>query len=142
MPQSELRLIKRCAEFIPKEKIKQFPRGLRGIYVLYEHDPKRDKFNVRYVGMASAGRKGGIRGRLVSHYKKRGSLWTHFSIFEVWDNIRDEEVTELEGLFRHIYKRDAQTNRLNVQRGFKKLRRIRQNNLSAWVKRPGFSKQV
>ncbi len=49
MPQSELRLIKRCAEFIPKEKIKQFPRGLRGIYVLYEHDPKRDKFNVRYV---------------------------------------------------------------------------------------------
>ncbi len=141
MPQSELRLIRRCAEFIPKQKIKQFPRGLRGIYVLYKHDRKRDKFNVRYVGMASVGSRGGIRGRLLSHNRRRGSLWTHFSIFEVWDNIRAEEVTELEGLFRHIYKRDAQANRLNVQRGFKKLRRIRQNDLSAWAKQPRFGKR-
>jgi len=29
-------------------------------------------------------------------------------------HIRDEEVAELEGLFRHIYRRDGQANRLNI----------------------------
>jgi hypothetical protein len=36
MPQSELRLIKRYAEFLPKERLDSLPRGLRGIYVLYQ----------------------------------------------------------------------------------------------------------
>jgi hypothetical protein len=52
-------------------------------------------------------------------------LWTHFSVFEVFDNVRGEEIEELEGLLRHIYRRDARANRLNVQRGFKKLARAR-----------------
>lgn len=92
---------------------------------MYKHHRKRgkDKYDVLYVGMAKAGRGSGIRGRLNSHFKKKGNLWTHFSIFEVWDNIRDEEVTELEGLFRHIYRRDTKANILNVQRGFKNLRK-------------------
>lgn len=59
-------------------------------------------------------------------------LWSHFSVFEVWDNIRNEEIAELEGLFRHIYKRDAQANRLNVMRGFKALNTLRRNNLEEW----------
>ena len=116
MPQSLLRLIKRCAEYIPQEKIKQLPRGLRGIYVFYKYNPKRSKYNVLYVGMTSAERRGGIRGRLWSHHLKKCRLWTHFSVFEVWDNIRDDEVTELEGLFRHIYRGDSQANILNLQR--------------------------
>jgi hypothetical protein len=110
------------------------PRRLRGIYVLYKHrrERGRDKYDLLYIGMASAGRRGGIRGRLWSHFKKKGDSWTHFSAFEVWDNIRDEEVAELEGLFRHIYRRDTRANSLNVQRGFRKVRSVRKNDLRKW----------
>jgi hypothetical protein len=135
MPQSDLRLIKRCAEFVSKNSIRSVPRRRRGIYVLYCHRRKsgKDKYDVVYVGMAGTGRRGGIRGRLASHLKKKDGLWTHFSAFEVWDNIRDEEIKELEGLFRHIYRRDAHANLLNVQRGFRKIRRVRLNDFAEWT---------
>lgn len=76
MPQSELRLIKRSAEFIRKERIKFLPRGLRGIYVLYNQGRARQttKFDVVYVGMGAAGLRGGIRGRLKSHLRTKGDL--------------------------------------------------------------------
>src|SRR5215472_11845968 len=114
MPLSLLRLIKRCAEFHPQERVTQLPSGLRGIYVLYQENPaskrKRKQYSVVYVGMA----RSSIRGRLRDHSRTKRKGWTHFSVFEVWDNIRDEEVAELEGLFRHIYRRDGEANRLNV----------------------------
>jgi hypothetical protein len=44
-------------------------------------------------------------------------------VFEVWDNVRDEEVVELEGLFRHIYPRDTRADRLNIQGTSKTLTR-------------------
>ena len=56
----------------------------------------RRRFDVVYVGMAS---RGGIRARLKNHRRKKAGLWTHFSVFEVWENIRDEEVRELGGAF-------------------------------------------
>jgi hypothetical protein len=138
MPQSELRLINRSAEFIEKEELFSLPRKVRGIYVLYKHRGGREagKFDVVYVGMAAAGRQGGLRQRLMVHRRKKGDLWTHFSVFEVWDNIRDEEIRELEGLFRHLYRKDTRANRLNVQRGFKKMRRIREDNLNLWKDDP------
>jgi hypothetical protein len=134
MPQSELRLIKRCAEFRPQGEIEDLPRGLRGIYVLYKHRTSHgeDQYDVVYVGMARSGRRGGVGGRVRSHLKKKGGLWTHFSVFEVWDNVRDDEVTELEGLFRHIYRLDTRANRLNVQRAFKRIRKIRKDELDEW----------
>jgi hypothetical protein len=138
MPQSELRLVKRSAEFVQKGKASSLPRRLRGIYVLYKHRPNtgEDKYDVLYVGMATTGRRGGIRGRLLSHAKskRKGDLWTHFSAFEVWDNVRDEEVAELEGLFRHIYRKDSKANSLNIQRGFKKAAHVREDNLDRWRK--------
>jgi len=57
-------------------------------------------------------------------------LWTHFSIYAVWPNITDEEIRELEGIFRAIYREDMRANRIAVQKGFAELRRIRDNNLS------------
>jgi hypothetical protein len=103
MPQSELRLVRRSAEFMPKEQVSLLPRRLRGIYVLYKEQSHRGrvKYDVLYVGMSAAGRRGGLRGRLWSHARSRrkGKLWTHFSAFEIWDNIRDEEVAELRGSF-------------------------------------------
>jgi len=130
MPQSVLRLIKRCAEFQPKEKVEQVPARLRGLYVLYNKHPKNGgyKYDVVYIGMTTAG----IRGRLLSHQKNKAGRWTHFSVFQVWDNISDDEIVELEGLFRHFYRRDARANSLNVQKGFSKANKIRENDFSKW----------
>ena len=74
-----------------------------------------------------------LKDLTVSKYRK-GHLWTHFSICEVWDNIREEEIRELEGIFRHIYRLDTRANRLNKQKAFKKLKKIQDNNLKNWDK--------
>jgi hypothetical protein len=123
MPLSELRLIKRWEPFVPQEDVLRVPRGLRSIYVLYRYRRKTGAYNVVYVGMAR-GHKTGIRSRLKSHRLKKKALWTHFSVFEVWDNIREHEVIELEGLFRQIYGRDQRASELNRQRSLKKLKRV------------------
>ncbi len=68
-----------------------------------------------------------IRGRLRVHRRKKGKLWTHFSAFEVRDNVSEEEVKELEGLFRHIYRKDTRANKLNRQKAFKKLNTVRRD---------------
>lgn len=120
MPVSELRLIKRWQPLVPKSEVQQVPRKIRGIYVLYKHSRSTGSYNVVYVGMAG----GSIRRRLNRHKVKKAGLWTHFSVFEVWDNITEAEVTELEGLFRQIYSKDSRANRLNVQKSFKKLKRL------------------
>jgi len=85
MPVSELRLIKRSVEFIHRDEAVDVPSQRRGIYVLFRYRPRLNRYGVVYVGMAS-GKRGGIRGRLRSHSRKKAG-WTHFSIFEVWDNI-------------------------------------------------------
>ena len=36
----------------------------------------------------------------------------------MWDNIRPEEVEELEGLFWHLYREDSRANSLNMQRSY------------------------
>ena len=125
MPESELRLIKRWEQFLLVDEINSLPNGLRGFYILYKYATRTKSYNVVYVGMSSAGsNKGHIRGRLKAHRRKKKGLWSHFSIFEIWDNIRDDEIRELEGLFREIYKKDSRASILNKQRGFKKLKRI------------------
>jgi hypothetical protein len=74
-----------------------------------------------------------MRGRLFKHAKskKKGDLWTHFSAYEVWENIRDKEIVELEGLFRHIYRKDSGANALNIQRRFKTVTKVQQS-LDHW----------
>ena len=131
MEQSPLRLIKRCAEYIPVDKILSVPRGLRGIYVLYKIRPRLKCYDVVYVGMTRGG-KGGIWSRLKRHRIKKEGLWSHCSIFEVWDNVRDNEIIELEGLFRHIYRYDSRANSLNKQKGFRKLKIVRDDNFREW----------
>lgn len=130
MPQSPLRLIRRCVEYIPKERLFELLPGMRGMYVLYRGTGsprmRRSRFEVVYVGMAA---QGSIRARLKLHRRKKADDWTHFSVFEVWDNIRDDEIRELEGLFRHIYKRDERANALNVARGFKPMRAVTDQTL-------------
>lgn len=58
MPQSELRLVKRSAEYIEKERATELPRRLRGIYVLYRQDRKASskRYSVVYGGCRASGR--------------------------------------------------------------------------------------
>ncbi len=126
MAVSELRLIKRCAEFLPKSELSRIPGYTRGIYALLKKQPD-GRFDVVYIGMAAGIKTASIRGRLRVHRRKKDKLWTHFSAFEVWDNIREEEIQELEGIFRHIYRKDTRANKLNTQRSFKKLTQVRKD---------------
>ncbi len=121
MTESPLRLVKNWQPLLHKKDIDELPKGMRGIYVLYKYRRSTDSHNVVYVGMSSSGQYGHIRRRLRAHRKSKSSLWTHCSVYEVWPNIRDSEITELEGLFRQIYKTDSRANKLNKQQGFKKL---------------------
>lgn len=122
-----LRLIKRCTEYIKSDRHVEIPYGLRGVYVLYHYRPRLKQYDVVYVGMSD----GRIRSRIRSHLRTKSAHWTHFSLFEVWDNVYPEEIRELEGLFRHIYRRDSKANRLNKQRGFRELIRVREP-LGTW----------
>jgi len=133
MPQSELRLIKHALEYLPQSDVEITPRGIRGIYVLYKRRGRAransHHYDFVYIGMAA----NNIRGRLRSHVQQKGELWTHFSMFEVWDNISDQEIAELEGLFRHLYKFDSRANSLNSQKGYAKLIRVRKQTEEEWL---------
>lgn len=120
MPISSSRWFRRSAELVERDLVSRVPRKTRGFYTLLRKGKRG--FDVLYVGIA-AGAASGMQGRLRSHSRKK-SDWTHFSVFEVWDNIRQDEVRELEGLIRHIYRHDATANKLNVQRGHKPLKKL------------------
>ena len=128
MPASPTRFIEKCAQRLPKEQCSLVPRGTRGVYALLQSQPRRDKYDVVYIGMSASG----IRGRLMGHKKSETKIWDHFSIFKVWDNISDSEVEELEGLFREIYRKDTTANRFNKQKKYKKLQDVQVNKLSKW----------
>ncbi len=129
MPISDLRLIMRSIEFVPRDQVMEIPRKIRGLYVLYRKRKYKwhEKFDVAYVGIAFGKKVAGVHGRIRSHRNKdkglRRKLWTHFSIFQVWPNVGIEEVRELEGILRHIYRKDSHANRLNKLVGFNKLRK-------------------
>lgn len=108
----------------------KIPRGVRGVYVLLRHDHGR--FNVLYVGLAAG--RGGVRARLYSHTKSetKRKLCTHFSVFEAWPNITKTELAELEGLFREIYRKDREANKLNKYKKHWPIQKVRVRNLRKW----------
>ena len=127
------RFIKRYDAYIPKEEYKLIPSRTRGIYALLKKKKRRkeDKFNVVYIGMSDKS----IRRRIKRHQSKmarKKGLWTHFSIFEVNDKIANDEIRELEGLFRVIYKSDTEANKLNKQKTLKRFKKIK---IDRWNKK-------
>lgn len=131
MPIAELYLIKRCVEHIERKQIDNIPPQTRGIYVLYKYISGSKKFDVVYIGLAR-GQEAGAASRLKKHNRTKAE-WTHFSIFEVWDNITKEQVEELEGLLRHIYRKDTRANKLNIQKSYHKLKKIsKKRDFSNW----------
>ena len=128
MSQSPTWLIKRCSEGRHRDDVDLIPKRVRGIYVLLNERPKTGAYDVVYVGMARLG----IKGRLIKH--KVGAIgeeWTHFSVYEVHDNVTSEMIAELEGLLRHIYRWDSRANWFNVQSTHKPIMQVRQK-LETW----------
>jgi hypothetical protein len=70
---------------------------------------------------------------LESHRRNKPKLWTHFSVYEVWDNIAKQQVEELEGLFRHIYRYDNEANKLNQQKSYSPLKKIHRRSQKDWI---------
>ena len=134
MPIAPCNLFKNSLEFRPISDVSLVPPRTRGLYVLY-HKDEDGRMNVVYIGMAR-GENSGVRARLGAHVrsKRKKDLWNHFSVYEVWDNIRKEQIEELEGLFRHLYRKDASANGLNVQRNYKPLAKIRRKSPDAWLR--------
>jgi hypothetical protein len=143
MPVSKLRWIKQCIEFCPQKEAEDIPHKIRGLYVLYNApdmpDNKPDKqgrhkrYDVAYVGIAFGEKVGGVHGRIKKHLsseRKRGK-WTHFSVFKVWENVRGDELRELEGLLRHLYRKHPGTNSLAKAKSYQRLKNkeVRVNDL-------------
>lgn len=136
---STMRLIKSALEYRSIDEVVAVPRGIRGIYVLYNKYGRN--YNVVYIGMSGREASGRVRHRLIGHKKSKATFWTHFSYYEVWDNISDIEIKELEGIFRQIYRFDKRANALNKQvthRGLIKVRKLTERELAL----PAISRKV
>jgi hypothetical protein len=128
--QSALRLIKRCRLYEERGYFR-IPPVTRGVYVLYragsptKGKPKKPIYEVAYIGVAGVAREAttGMGGRLKNHAKKKAG-WTHYSIFEVHDNVTGEEIRELEGLLLRIFRHDPRVELSNKQLGGKVLKRL------------------
>ncbi len=122
--------IKRCAEWIPREESRRIPPATRGIYALLDHRPKENKYDVVYVGMTARSSV----GRRLARHKNSKKIWNHFSIFEVRNTIGEDQILELEGLFREIYRKDSRANRFNRIGKYEKLQNVRNDDLKSWKK--------
>ena len=132
MPISNCYLFKNSLEFIPISDIAIVPPNVRGIYVLFHEQFDSKALDVVYIGMAR-GEKSGAKARLKSHKSSKSKIWTHFSVYEVWDNISQDQVAELEGLFRQIYRNDSTANKFNIQKTYKPLQSIRRKSVKDWI---------
>jgi hypothetical protein len=131
MGDNQLFLFKNYIEHVPKADLKEMvPELVRGIYVLFNEDNDK-KMNVVYIGRSAIGSKQGIGARIVSHTKEK-KAWSHFSVFEVWDNVSNMVVEELEALILHIYARDGSANGLNIQKNSKRFHSIRRADRNSW----------
>jgi hypothetical protein len=118
---SEMRLIKSALEYRPLDELKDVPTDIRGIYSLYKK--RGAHYDLVYIGMS--GKDGRVKSRLKKHRESKATYWSHFSYYEVWDNISDQEISEMEGLFRQLYRFDRRANRLNKQVTHRALVRVR-----------------
>ena len=130
-----LKLIQTYLDLQSKEDIDKVGDNRRGIYVLYKKHRRplkngRVRYDVLYIGMTDSGIKRRLNGHAKS--KRKGKLWDTFSAYAVWPNITKQEIQELEGLFRHIYRYDGRANVLNLQKGYKALRKIKARNIDEW----------
>jgi hypothetical protein len=135
--EAPLRLIKSCRLYQERETCRvgrHIPHVTRGLYVLYKQGPKnksKKNFEVTYIGVGgvqSTQAKTGVGGRIRTHdqraREKKIKDWTHYSYFEVHDNISREEIRQLESLLLTIFRHDKRINLDNIQHGGSEFRKL------------------
>lgn len=138
--QAPLKLIKRCRLYLRRGDWTSIPHVTRGIYALYQAGRGRSKkrvFKVVYIGVGGVSKnaKTGVGGRIRHHDKTYDEDdWTHYSFFEVHDNVSREEILELEGLFLRVFRHDRRVELANVQLGSRTLKSLSKNSSPAWAK--------
>ena len=122
--QSPLRIIKRWRRYGQRGDLRFVPRITRGVYVLYLL--KRGKYRFVYIGVAGLNKvqNSGIASRLRSHHKNRKN-WTHYSFFEVHDNVSHDEIRELGSFLLSIFRHDDQIELENKQKSSKAFLKLR-----------------
>ena len=99
------------------------------MYVLSKKWPKlKELFDVIYVGVGGTGQRSGVGARIWTH-KNDGKkpTWSHYSVFEVHDNISGDEILELERFLLEVFKSDSQL--INVRFGSKAFKEISKADL-------------
>ena len=71
--------------------------------------------------------------RIRNHDKTKKDGWTHYSFFEVHDNVSRGEILELEGLFLRIFRHDPRVKLDNVQLGSGILRSLSKESAPVWA---------
>ena len=135
-----LRLIKRWRRYERRGEWEYLPPRTRGVYVLYKEGAtqtdglKKTIFKVIYIGVAGVAKKvkGGIGGRLREHDKSKDEEdWTHYSFFEVHDNVSREEIRELESFLLAVFRHDPRIQLANKQTSSRALWQLRKKH--AWL---------
>lgn len=123
-------LIKHVIERRPIDEWECVPKYVKGIYCLLNKNGE-----VVYIGMAR-GNRSGVRGRLKRHAESASKIgkWTHFSIFQFWENRHPNEIVELEGILRHIYRFDKRKSLLGIQRTYSPLKKATHKTFEEWDK--------
>jgi hypothetical protein len=127
MPQqSPLRLIKRWRQYAKRDTVTKVPPITRGVYILYRQTAA--DFGVYYIGIGGLklDTTSAVASRLRSHAKHKED-WSHYSVFEVHDNVTHDEIRELEALLLGIFRHDSRIKLSNTQLGSKKLGATRVN---------------
>jgi hypothetical protein len=125
MPQqSPLRLIKHWRQYAERKTVRDVPPITRGVYVLYRENS--GDYEVYYIGVGGlkVNATSAVTSRLKSHAKHKED-WSHYSVFEVHDNVTHDEIRELEALLLGIFRHDSRIQLSNTQLGSKKLKQIR-----------------
>jgi len=100
-------LVKLEIEFQPSGSIMRVPPNLTALYVLYSHDSESRHMNVRYVGYANSQSGEDARSMLWQQHKLNGRMWSHFSVYELWDHFQKDDTRAVETLFDHVYRHDS-----------------------------------
>jgi hypothetical protein len=124
--QSALRLIKHWRQYADKKTVSKVPPITRGVYVLYQKEASHYKVSYIGVGGLRVNAQSAVASRLRSHVKHKEG-WSHYSVFEVHDNVTHDEIRELEALLLGIFRHDHRIKLTNTRLGSKKLGQTRVN---------------
>lgn len=113
----------RSLELCSAAEIEFVPPATKGIFVLYRHI-ENDLMELVYIG-AGMGDQDGLKGQLQMHRNLQHHAWTHFSIFQVWENIPKKQMKELAGFFRHVYRNTGYAKSVMETHEYKPLTRIK-----------------